>query len=258
MADKSMITMYVGLGLMVLAAIGLILYFFVFRKKKDDDDKDTPGSREIDNTGTTFGAPSGGGGDTSGGASSRDVDILDNMGNAANTLTLSALSLRRQRKSWTGPIVILEKDYAGGETRSAAFSATADGTRLVNGDGDGLDAWIGARLVFWYDQSGNNMHATPRDTNAILRRTQPRAGIPSYYAFDMSKGSLHLGNDQNVPNFNQISIYSDSAPKLNGVDLVNFGSTPVNTVFVLSSDIDSNYKNFLMEDRNPPLKLIPK
>jgi hypothetical protein len=251
--------MYIILGVIALVVLCLGLYFFVFKKKKDDDNGGSGSGTKFggSESGTTFDAPGGGsGGDVSGGASSIDVHILDNMGNDGNNLIVSALSLRRQRSGWTGPIVRLSRVIAG-QTQVSEFKATADGTKLVNDANEGLDAWLNARLVVWFDQSGKERHATPGDSTVTLIKTPPKSGVPSFYAFDMSNGYLNLASDQNTETFNNISIYSDSAPKLNVDKLVQFGSTPVNTIFVFSSNIDSNYKDFLIRDRNPSLIMIP-
>jgi hypothetical protein len=257
MVEKSNIAMYAILGLIGLAAVGVTVYFVFFHNKKKKNNNDDEEPEPETDTETIFNPP---GSDTSGGESSIDVDILDRMGDDGNNLIVSALSLRRQKSSWTGPIVTLKRVVAGQPQFSTFYW---EGTKLENNDGEGLDAWLGARLATWYDQSGNQpiRNATPKDTDAVLIKTPPRSGVPSFYAFDMSKkgSKLVLGSNQKPKKYNNISIYSDSNPKMHPkvATLVDFGANPVNTVFVFSSNVDSNYKNFLQDqERNPPLKKI--
>ena len=186
--------LYIILGLIVVGLLVFAIYWFVFRDQGDGRADATGGGGESDSKQYTMTDPPQSGKSVYG--------PLDAIGPSYKTQCLAAYSVDAVSSKYTGPIMFVRRLEGGGVEQAETFYQTTKDGPLMTLGGKEIGAWLGAGaqgdVQVWYDQSGNERHATFTSGFPKIKQDSSITG-KNKYRLEFSSNRLNIDNEKTDP-----------------------------------------------------------
>lgn len=189
--------LYLILGLIVVGLLVFAIYWFIFRGQGDgggDTSGGGGGQEESDSKQYTMTDPPQSGKSVYG--------PLDAIGPSYKTQCLVAYSVDAVSSKYTGPIMFVRRLEGGGAEQAETFYQTTKDGPLMTLGGKEIGAWLGAGaqgdIQVWYDQSGNERHATFTSGFPKIKQDSSITG-KNRYRLEFSSNRLNIDNEKTDP-----------------------------------------------------------
>lgn len=189
--------LYLVLGLIVIGLLGFAIYWFMFRDQGDggaNTSRGGGGQGASDSKQYTMTDPPQSGKSVYG--------PLDAIGPSYKTQCLVAYSVDAVSSKYTGPIMFVRRLEGGGSEQAETFYQTTKDGPLMTLGGKEIGAWMGAGaqgdVQVWYDQSGNERHATFTSGFPTIKQ-DPSIKGKNRYRLEFSNNRLNIDNEKTDP-----------------------------------------------------------
>jgi len=186
--------LYIVLGLIIVALLGFAIYWFIFRDQEGENESVGRGGGESNSTQYTPTDPPQSGKSVYG--------PLDAIGPSYKTQCLVAYSVDAVSSKYTGPIMFVRRLEGGGAEQAETFYQTTKDGPLMTLGGKEIGAWLGAGaqgdVQVWYDQSGNERHATFTSGFPKIKQDSSITG-KNRYRLEFSGNRLNIDNEKTDP-----------------------------------------------------------